>query len=374
MRVYKESKTGRWYVDYYFGGARVRYPGGDSKRDADQLGSRITLEINAGEHDPIRTKRAVRGIDGASMSFEVAVEMFLQEYMPRGGTIRFYEERADVWLEFFSGRPISSITGSDVATMVLARQREVSDSTARKDLVSLGTFFKWARRKGLVILNPADAETVKRPPESFDPQHVHWLTDDELARLKSGSEPWLRSVIAWATETGMDKGAIRCLRWQSLDLARDERRIVAGRFAMQRGKTGKPVRQALTAGAVEALNRARRVRHLSSTVFLDAEGHPIEEKALDWALKQAYLAADIEGCNFRTFRHTFATRALRRGVPREVVARMMGHSTAFITERYMHVADDQLEAAARVMSGPERLSGSIVAVTETNESESEASE
>ena len=56
----------------------------------------------------------------------------------------------------------------------------------------------------------------------------------------------------------MDKGAIRGLRWQDLDLDRDEGRIVSGRFAMQRGKTGKPVRQALTAGAVEALNRARQ--------------------------------------------------------------------------------------------------------------------
>jgi len=36
---------------------------------------------------------------------------------------------------------------------------------------------------------------------------------------------------------------------------------------------------------------------------------------------------------------------------------MMGHSTAFITDRYMHVADDQLKAAARALSGPERLAG-----------------
>jgi len=36
---------------------------------------------------------------------------------------------------------------------------------------------------------------------------------------------------------------------------------------------------------------------------------------------------------------------------------VMGHSNAFITERYMHVADDQLETAAEAMSGPERLTG-----------------
>ena len=34
---------------------------------------------------------------------------------------------------------------------------------------------------------------------------------------------------------------------------------------------------------------------------------------------------------------------------------MPTYSTAFITERYMHVADDQLRAAAQAMSGPERI-------------------
>src|SRR6266571_7691779 len=97
-------------------------------------------------------------------------------------------------------------------------------------------------------------------------------------------------------------------------------------------------------------------------IFLDAKAQPIQEKALEWAIRKAYGAVGLEGFNFRTFRHTFATRALRRGIPREVVAKMMGHSTAFITERYMHVADDQLRAAAKAMSGPERLHGSHVTV------------
>jgi hypothetical protein len=38
---------------------------------------------------------------------------------------------------------------------------------------------------------------------------------------------------------------------------------------------------------------------------------------------------------------------------------MIGHSSTFITDRYMHVKDDQLEAAAEAMSGPERLAGKM---------------
>jgi hypothetical protein len=73
-------------------------------------------------------------------------------------------------------------------------------------------------------------------------------------------------VIAWATETGMDRGRILSLRWTELDLDRADGRIVADRFAMLRGKTGKPIRQVLSVGA---LNRAAKLRHASGVVFLD---------------------------------------------------------------------------------------------------------
>ncbi len=372
MRTYKDSKSGRYYIDYFFKGKRIRYPAGDTKKEADQLKSRITLDINADTHDAELTKMAVRGKAGGSLDFKTAVESFVKKYRPRGGTIRYYEQRSKIWLESFEGRPIGDITNIDVQAFLGKRLQDVSASTARKDLVSLATFFKWARKRGILRINPADAESVTRPADPFNPQETHWLSDDELLRLKNAAEPWLAAVIAWATETGMDKGKIRRLRWSELKLERVAGKVSRGLFAMQRDKTGKPVRQILSDGAIEALNRAAKTRHASGIVFLDLVGHPIDEKVLDWALGKVYTAVGIKGCNFRTFRHTFATRALRRGVPKEVLARMMGHSTAFITERYMHVADDQLQAAAEALSGPERLHGSNVAVGVRQKENSEA--
>ena len=121
MRVYKDSKTDRWYVDYHFRGRRVRYPAGATNRDADQLKSRITLEINAGEHSPSRTKRAVKGTGGESIFFEVPVAVFLREYRPRGGSIHYDEQRAKVWQGFFSGTPIGAISSDNVEKMLRAR-------------------------------------------------------------------------------------------------------------------------------------------------------------------------------------------------------------------------------------------------------------
>ncbi len=299
------------------------------------------------------------------LTFGQAIDKFLAEYHSRGGT-DYYHAITKAPREFFGERPLTEVTTPALDGYVKERRslkrksdggRRVSESSIRKELIALGTLFKWAKRKGYVQSNPADAESMPRPKDTFDPQGIRWLTDDELTGIRSVAAPWLQNVTAWATETGMDKGKVLRLRWPELELERTDGRIVGGRFAMLRDKTGKPIRQELTDGAVEALNRAGKIRHASGLVFLDADGQPILEKALDWALDCAYKTAKITGCNFRTFRHTFATRALRRGVPREVLAKMMGHSTAFITDRYMHVADDQLRAAARALSGPERLAG-----------------
>jgi hypothetical protein len=80
--------------------------------------SRITLEINAKQHDPIQTKRAVKGHDAASLRFKDLVKRFLREYRPRSGRIDYYVEQSRVWLRFFGHRMVAEVTGRDVADML----------------------------------------------------------------------------------------------------------------------------------------------------------------------------------------------------------------------------------------------------------------
>ncbi|MEE8537196.1 MAG: tyrosine-type recombinase/integrase, partial [Acidobacteriota bacterium] len=237
----------------------------------------------------------------------------------------------------------------DVREMLRKRLEKVGPSTARKNVISIGTLFRWAVMEGIIESNPADSVRVKRPPEPASDSRA--MTDDEYTRLLAVCPNWLAALVRWACSTGMDKGMCQRLRWTDLDLERAGTRIVAGVFKLIRGKTGKAIRQVLNEDAIAALNEARRASHTSGLLFLDERSHPIEEKALDLALGKALKASEVRGVTFRTFRHTFATRALRAGVHPRVVGQMMGHATAFITERYMHVADEMLSDAARAMSG-----------------------
>ena len=155
---------------------------------------------------------------------------------------------------------------------------------------------------------------VKNPEEMEPATDSRALTQEEYDRLIAVCPNWLAAVIAWACHTGMDKGMILGLRWGDLALRREGKNIVSGSVKFLRSKTGKPVRQVLSAPALAALNQARQARHASGVVFLDAKSQAIEGKALDWALGKALKAAGLQGFNFRSFRHTFATWALRSGV------------------------------------------------------------
>jgi integrase len=54
---------------------------------------------------------------------------------------------------------------------------------------------------------------------------------------------------------------------------------------------------------------------------------------------------------FHTLRHTFASWLVMRGVPLYDVAKLMGHNTIVMTQRYAHLAPDRLRASAVGLSG-----------------------
>jgi integrase len=57
-----------------------------------------------------------------------------------------------------------------------------------------------------------------------------------------------------------------------------------------------------------------------------------------------------DGFHFHDLRHTFATHFIRMTKDIHLTAKLLGHSTTYITERYAHLVDDQAEKAMKGFS------------------------
>src|SRR5262245_61595049 len=99
-----------------------------------------------------------------ALSFGELVKQFLAGYRSRGDS-GYYDMVSVPWLEHFSAK-----TPADKVTRVMVedyreslRRQEYGDSTIRKYVGALGTCYRWAIGRGLLMSNPA--QDVKRPSE-----------------------------------------------------------------------------------------------------------------------------------------------------------------------------------------------------------------
>jgi integrase len=98
------------------------------------------------------------------------------------------------------------------------------------------------------------------------------------------------------------------------------------------------------------------------------------------AMREAALKAKLNygreakgGFTAYSFRHTFISRLAERGLPRETIMRLSGHTSRQGIEPYLHATPESIKLAARLITGVAGfLTGSgvngVARVTELTES------
>jgi integrase len=212
------------------------------------------------------------------------------------------------------------------------RFAESSPPTANRDRAKASAVFTWGIPRGYATRNPV-SDTTKY--DEAGREKVFWLTQDEALALIEAAPPRLRTFIVIAFATALRCGAIMRLRWGHCDFEGCFFNLPPGR-----GTKGIPPRLPMTA-AVKAELLAHRARCAKTggcdplfTNSIETLGDDLE-RARKTCAKIAPERRDKIG--FHALRHTAASWMVQDGVPLYEVAKILGHGSVYVTERYSHL-------------------------------------
>lgn len=314
--------------------------------------------------------------------FKLWVEEIVGNLAPN--TLRNYNERYNINVKPVIGQLKLSEVKPLHCKMVLNRmEKEYSGSTVRLTYIAMGAMFKSALQNGMIVRHPMDGVRYTKPIRAVS--DIKFLTVEEQALFLEVAE---RShnyyQYALLLETGLRTGELIGLTWDAIDWKK--RTLTVNKTLEYRHdqgcwRAGPPKSQQsyrtipltakaysiLKAVASEAKDRKKSEllsqtleyidRHTGKTsklvmrdlVFINFRtGEPTKNSSYDTHLYKLCDEAGIKRISMHVLRHTYATRAIERGVPPKVLQKLLGHASIQMTmDRYVHVTDLALSEAVK---------------------------
>lgn len=244
----------------------------------------------------------------------------------------------------FTGRELHTLTPADLHRYIKGRREDgVGTGTINREIGLLSAALNFARHElGWDIPNPAQGRRQKEREG-----RLRWISRAEAQRLIAAAlqepqAPYLADFIQLALNTGCRRNELLGLEWTRVDLKRNLLFLEACHT-----KAGKRRSIPLNATARAALlSRARyRATHCpaSAWVFATKDGMRVASIKRSWAT--ACRRSGIADFRIHDLRHTCAAWLVTAGVPLTEIRDLLGHSTIRMTERYAHLAPDNIRVA-----------------------------
>jgi integrase/recombinase XerC len=232
----------------------------------------------------------------------------------------------------------------------LDRKREKSTSMARK-LASLRSFYRYLQREGRVGLNPAEA--IRTPKQ---PKHLpRVLSKDDVAALmefpagQTGSSLRDSALLETLYSTGARVSELVGINLDDLRApeglvhlrgkGRKERIVPIGAVALQAIQAY--VDQRLPK---DARYLAAKTKRAPSPVFQNSRGGRLTTRSVARIVARYSNRLTGGSVSPHTLRHSFATHLLDEGADLRSIQEMLGHVSLSTTQKYTHLAMDQLLA------------------------------
>jgi integrase len=224
---------------------------------------------------------------------------------------------------------------------VVTLQRQRSIASVNRELALLRRIFNVALREGWIIRNPFNQgdSLISLADEKKRERILTTGEEDRLIAACTGIRSHIRPIIVMALDTGMRLGELLKLKWDDVDFE--------GKLVHVRAFNTKTMKERWLA-MTSRVNRDLSVLYERSPKNLDDLVFGIRDNVKK-AFMSARKAAGLNDLRFHDLRHTAATRLVQGHIPLSEVGRVLGHTQANTTYRYVNANVDTARRAAAVL-------------------------
>ena len=314
--------------------------------------------------------------------FSFWIENIVGDLAPN--TLRNYRERYVHNIQPVMGKMmIANVKPMHCKKVFIQMDADYAGSTIRQAYITMGTMLKSAVMNDIIAKHPMNGVRYTKPVRAVD--DIKYLTVEEQEKfLEAAERSHNYRQYALLLETGLRTAELIGLTWDAIDWKKRtltvnkslEYRHSQGYWRAGPPKTQKSYRTIpLTDKAYSILkscydekDQRKQSETLSQVLeYIDSRtgenkclvmrdlvfvnwrtGEPAKNSSYDTHLYKLCDEAGIKRFCMHALRHTYATRAIERGVQPKVLQQLLGHASIKTTmDRYVHVTDESLVNAIR---------------------------
>ena len=227
----------------------------------------------------------------------------------------------------------------------LLNERQLANSTIRRKISSLNTYFNWEVRRSIRSTNPAREVAALRLPKRI-PQYVSGVAMDTMIKDLVPSDHDLSSwrdflIIELLYNTGMRRQELINLTWKDVDQSRKVIKVL--------GKGNKERQIPVSEDLIRNIEVYKGIvlselGATTDTVLITDKGKKLYPKFV-YNVVNKYLTqySSLNKRSPHTLRHTFATHLLNNGADLNDIKELLGHSSLAATQVYMHNSIEKLK-------------------------------
>ena len=272
---------------------------------------------------------------------ERTIGKYIQEYLayvkanfsPK--THEIYRIALNHLIDFAGNVQVDELNTHLIDQYKVHRLPSVTPTTVNVETRAIRTFFNCLKRWEVVTKNPCDGVHQIRITEELPT----YFGEKELARLIDGlKDEWLRRIVLFAAMTGVRRGEILNLTWDDVNL---KDRLVTIHSSLNYRVKGGKVRVVPLNETVARLLES--ITDKAGLVFKGIRGEKANGNHVGCRFRSALREMGFERkLHFHSLRHSFASLLVQKGVSLYHVQKLLGHSSARVTEVYAHLQNAKM--------------------------------